>query len=574
MLLTHYLLPAGGRWCSLSSCCGAGAHRRAAGQRARRPVATARADLLGQAVVALATGRWCCTPRVREPSQGGPWDSLRGSRAAGRPNHPEELVTDGRHAAVDDPGGSAAPTADAAEPSLQTLVEHSGLTRVHFLAWRDLADPEAGGSEVHADKVASAWAAAGLDVTMRTAAAAGQRAYGKRNGYSVVRKAGRYSVFPRTALSGALGRTGPRDGLVEIWNGMPFLSPLWARCPRIVFLHHVHAEMWRMVLPPHLARVGETIEFRARAAALPARRRSSRCRESSREEIHRAARAAAGERDRRAARHRPDVLARRGERQPHPLVVAVGRLVPVKRVDRLVDALLEAKQPVPGPRGRHRRRGLRAGRAGGQIARRRRAGLADACPGRVSDAELVALYRRAWVVTSASAREGWGMTLTEAAACGTPAVVTDIAGHRDAAAPGLSGLLVPEPEDLAPALARVLTDPAERARLSAGRLGPGRALHLEGDRARHVHGAGRRSRPRRIASGPALGLAGLVGLVGRLVPGAADADAHLKRYAPWRTHRPFRGARSPRPPRVRPVTLRAPARRGLGAAGGCASRPA
>ena len=40
-----------------------------------------------------------------------------------------------------------------------------------MLAWRDLADPEAGGSEVHADKVAEAWAGAGLDVTMRTAAA-------------------------------------------------------------------------------------------------------------------------------------------------------------------------------------------------------------------------------------------------------------------------------------------------------------------------------------------------------------------------------------------------------------------
>ena len=48
----------------------------------------------------------------------------------------------------------------------------------------------------------------------------------------------------------------PGDALVEIWNGMPFLSPLWYRGPRIVFLHHVHAEMWGMVLPPTLARSG------------------------------------------------------------------------------------------------------------------------------------------------------------------------------------------------------------------------------------------------------------------------------------------------------------------------------
>ena len=45
----------------------------------------------------------------------------------------------------------------------------------------------------------------------------------------------------------------------------------------------------------------------------------------------------------------------------------------------------------------------------------------------------------AWVVASSSVREGWGMTLTEAAACGTPAVATRIAGHVDAVDDGVSG---------------------------------------------------------------------------------------------------------------------------------------
>jgi glycosyltransferase involved in cell wall biosynthesis len=356
----------------------------------------------------------------------------------------------------------------AADPSLQTLVEESGLTRVHFLAWRDLADPEAGGSEVHADKVAQAWAEAGLDVTMRTAAAAGQRAYGKRNGYSVVRKAGRYTVFPRTALSGAIGRTGPRDGLVEIWNGMPFFSPVWARCPRIVFLHHVHAEMWRMVLSPKLAKLGETLEFRA----APPFYRSTRIvtlSNSSRDEIIEMLRLP--EQNVTVVPPGVDPMYQPGgARSPHPLVVSVGRLVPVKRPAELVAALLETKKSVPALEAVLVGEGYERDALEAQIRG------ADAqswlrLPGRVSDAELVELYRRAWVLTSASAREGWGMTLTEAAACGTPSVVTDIAGHRDAADPGISGLLVPEVAALAPALARVLNDPAEQARLSAGALG-------------------------------------------------------------------------------------------------------
>jgi glycosyltransferase involved in cell wall biosynthesis len=62
------------------------------------------------------------------------------------------------------------------------------------------------------------------------------------------------------------------------------------------------------------------------------------------------------------------------------------------------------------------------------------------------------------------------MTLTEAAACGTPAVATDIAGHRDAVVDGRSGLLVERIADFPDALERVLTDRPLRERLSEGAI--------------------------------------------------------------------------------------------------------
>ncbi len=62
------------------------------------------------------------------------------------------------------------------------------------------------------------------------------------------------------------------------------------------------------------------------------------------------------------------------------------------------------------------------------------------------------------------------MTLTEAAATGTPAVATDIPGHRDAVDDQVSGLLVPEDRPLTEALHRVLTDDHLRSRLSTGAL--------------------------------------------------------------------------------------------------------
>src|SRR5580704_5852211 len=145
---------------------------------------------------------------------------------------------------------------------LGALAADSGIRRVHFVAWRDLDDPEAGGSELHAHIVASKWAAGGLDVTFRTSAVPGAPTALSREGYRVLRRSGRYAVFPGAAWEGLRMGHRPGDALVEIWNGMPFLSPLWYRGPRVVFLHHVHAEMWGMVLPPALARMGNLAESR------------------------------------------------------------------------------------------------------------------------------------------------------------------------------------------------------------------------------------------------------------------------------------------------------------------------
>jgi glycosyltransferase involved in cell wall biosynthesis len=335
-----------------------------------------------------------------------------------------------------------------------------------MLAWRDLADPEAGGSELHAATIARIWAEAGLDVTMRSSEAAGFPMYDHRDGYRVIRKAGRYAVFPRTALSGLIGRTGPRDGLVEIWNGMPFFSPLWAHCPRIVFLHHVHAEMWKMVIKPRpLARVGELIEFKV-APAVYRRARIVTLSQSSKDEIV----DLLGLPSANITVVPPGVDPRfspKGKASDHPLVAAVGRLVPVKQFDRLIAALVRLKARHPQLEAiivgeGYERPALEA--------QRRAAKATDwlHLPGRLSDAELIDLYRRAWVLASTSAREGWGMTVTEAGACGTPAVVSDIAGHRDAVVDGESGLLVDG--DIAPALDRVLSDDAFRVTLRKGAL--------------------------------------------------------------------------------------------------------
>jgi glycosyltransferase involved in cell wall biosynthesis len=362
---------------------------------------------------------------------------------------------------VDDLG----PDARADLPKLGEVAASAGLARVHFLAWRDLDDPEAGGSELHAHEVARRWAAAGIEVNFRTSFAAGHSQVAWRDGYRVIRKAGRYMVFPRAAFSEMMGWHGTRDGLVEIWNGMPFFSPLWAHGPRIVFLHHVHAEMWDMVLPPRLARLGRTVESRIAPPIYRWTRIVTLSESSKRELVDEL-----GFKAKRVDVVEPGIdpkFSPGGEPAPEPLLVAVGRLVPVKRFHLLVDAVAELRTRHPGLRAVIVGEGYERGALVEHIEERD-AGAYVELAGRISDAELVDLYRRAWVLASTSAREGWGMTITEAAACGTPAVVTDIAGHRDAVEHGVTGFLASTHEELVAHLDAVLRDQQLRDRLRAG----------------------------------------------------------------------------------------------------------
>src|SRR4029079_340015 len=137
--------------------------------------------------------------------------------------------------------------------------------------------------------------------------------------------------------------------------------------------------------------------------------------------------------------------------------------------DLLIDALAEVKTTRPDLRA------VIIGEGYERDALERRIAELDAggwiaLPGHVGDATLLDLYRSAWVLASASRHEGWGMTITEAAACGTPAVATRIAGHSDAIVDGKTGLLVDDEDELAAALDGLLGDDAFRGVLGKNAL--------------------------------------------------------------------------------------------------------
>jgi glycosyltransferase involved in cell wall biosynthesis len=337
-----------------------------------------------------------------------------------------------------------------------------GIRRIHTLAWRDLDDPDGGGSEVHADEFMKRWAAAGFDVLHRTSAAVGQPGESRRNGYDVIRRGSRYTVFPRAIAAETLHWMGPYDALVEIWNGVPWFSPIWCRKPRITFLHHVHGPMWDQMLPGPLAACGRALETRL---APPFYRRSPTVTpsEATREEL-----LEIGFRPEHVtavpngtdARFSPG-----GRKSEHPSIVAVCRLAPVKRLGLLIDAAQIARAATPGltltivgdgPSSAELEAKVHDIGAGAWIQ----------FTGRVDQNDLVDLYRRSWLVVSASLAEGWGLSLTEGAGCGTASVATNIRGHRSSVVDGVTGVLA-EPADLGDAIARVLANHALRDQLAS-----------------------------------------------------------------------------------------------------------
>src|SRR5262249_37458846 len=92
--------------------------------------------------------------------------------------------------------------------------------------------------------------------------------------------------------------------------------------------------------------------------------------------------------------------------------------------------------------------------------------------GRVSDAELGDLYRRASVYAMPSRQEGFGLSYAEAMWHGTPCVGSSRDAAGEVIRDGESGLLVPydDPEALATALVRLPAGPGLGARMGeAGR---------------------------------------------------------------------------------------------------------
>ena len=344
--------------------------------------------------------------------------------------------------------------------------------KILVVNWQDIANPQAGGAEVHLQEVFSRVGEAGHEVTLLCSAYPGAASEERLGAIRVVRSGGRY-LFNLQAWAALRSRVplSSFDLVVDDMNKVPFFLPFYAPVPVCCVTHHLFGRSIFRETNPVLASYIYAMERVAVRAY--ARRRVPFIvgSESTRDEL--IARGCAPDTVHIVHYAVDHQLHRRTgvARSAGPVIGYFGRLKRYKSVDHLLEAFPLIREAIPAVRlmiigdGDDRPRLER-------IAREKGIGEAVTFVGRVSDQRKIELLQTMWCKVTTSAKEGWGLTVLEANACGTPVVASNVPGLRDAVRDRETGLLYPygDRTALAEAVIRVLGDAAMRERLGAAAL--------------------------------------------------------------------------------------------------------
>jgi glycosyltransferase involved in cell wall biosynthesis len=338
--------------------------------------------------------------------------------------------------------------------------------RILVVNWQDRENPQAGGAETHLHEVFGRMARGGDEVTLLCSGFEGAPARATLDGIEVHRTGGRYSfaLAARPYFKRHLSNRGFHV-IVEDLNKAPVFTPTWSRTPVVLLVHHLFGSTafqeaslplatatWLLERP--LSRVFADVPVIAVS-------------QSTADDLVRRGfdslliRVVPNGVDLETLSPDPRV-----ERFPAPTLLYLGRLKRYKRVDLVMRAVARLREMgVEGS--------LLVAGQGDHLAALEALSRTLKLEDRVRFVGFVPedlkrdLLRRAWVHVLTSPKEGWGISILEAAACGTPTVASDSPGLRDAVIEGETGYLVPHGyvDALADRLAELLSEPDLRERM-------------------------------------------------------------------------------------------------------------
>ncbi|HET6763450.1 MAG TPA: glycosyltransferase family 4 protein [Longimicrobiaceae bacterium] len=342
--------------------------------------------------------------------------------------------------------------------------------RALVVNWQDRTNPHAGGAEVHLHEIFGRLAGRGHQVSLLCSGYAGAPRRETVDGIDVHRVGARNTFnafcpgYYRRELAGR------HDVVVEDLNKVPVFAPFWVREPLVLLVHHLFgatafqeasfpfaAATWLLERP--IGRVYRGVPTQAVSESTADDLVARGLRRADLTVIHNGV---------DLAFFHPDPSA---TRTPQPTFLFVGRLKRYKQLELAIQAIARLRDEGLDVRLTIAGRGDDEPRLRAEVDR---LSLQDrvAFEGFVSEERKRELLRSAWATVLPSPKEGWGITNIEAAACGTPAVVSDSPGLRESVVHERTGLLVPHGDvpALAAALRSLAMDPARVQQLGSGAL--------------------------------------------------------------------------------------------------------
>jgi glycosyltransferase involved in cell wall biosynthesis len=336
--------------------------------------------------------------------------------------------------------------------------------RILAVNWRDLKNPEAGGAETHIHELLERLSIKGHQVTFLAAGFEGAKAEENYNGLRVIRAGGAMTANFALALKARrLLRDESFDVIIEDVNKVPFFLPLFSTLPSLLVVPHLFGSTVFRETNPLFAsyvwlmeRAVPAVFGRSGVLAISPSTRDdlvSRGMDAGRIQVNFCGFDA-----------EPYNLAEVPAKNAHPTLVHTGRLRKYKGADIVLRSFARIQNEMPEAR-------LEIIGDGPECPQLKKLsaslGLEDSVTfhGFVELPVMVELLHRSHLFLNASPKEGWGLTVVEAGACGVPTVAADSPGLRDSVRHEETGILVPYGDDraMADAALSLLRDESRRA---------------------------------------------------------------------------------------------------------------
>jgi cellulose synthase/poly-beta-1,6-N-acetylglucosamine synthase-like glycosyltransferase/glycosyltransferase involved in cell wall biosynthesis len=341
----------------------------------------------------------------------------------------------------------------------------NGGMRVLIFNWRDIKHAYSGGAEVYVHELARRWVSNGNEVTLFCGNDNNRSAYEQLDGIEIYRRGGTYTVYAFAFFYYMSKFRGKYDVIIDCENGIPFFTPIYAKEQVVLLIHHVHQEIFHHFLMFPFNILAEVLEGKI----MPFVYHSNNVvtvSASSQKEILKLG--FTNEKNIQIIPNGVDSsLFVSYPKTDNPSFIYLGRLKNYKNIDIAIKAFAK----VVAIRNKAT---LSVVGSGESLYRLKKLvaelGIEKAVTffGRVSDDEKAVMLAKSWAAIQPSRMEGWGITVIEANAAGTPVIASQVNGLQDSVINGLTGLLVPagNVSQFANAMMKIIEDDALRMNLS------------------------------------------------------------------------------------------------------------